>query len=67
MDVAREDLLAVRTIIADKYLVEMIPNEIIDVLNEVTDVDVVDEPGLVSVVRDLKRSERWKNGDNEYA
>jgi hypothetical protein len=53
MQMAKEDLLRVREIAASKGC-EMTPQEVIDLLQEVKpDLEIVDEPGLVTFRKDL--------------
>jgi hypothetical protein len=58
MEMAREDLLRLRQICAEKGR-ELTPQQIEDILNEVRGVVVVDRPGLVTEIKRLK-----DNGDS---
>lgn len=51
MQIAREDLQHVRQYIAEKYGKEMTPDQVLEVMREVKKIDVVDEPGLVTLMR----------------
>ncbi len=51
---AKEDLLHIRELIASKGM-ELTPNQVIKILNEVKNIKIVDEPGLVSEIKRLRQ------------
>jgi len=55
MEIAKEDLQYIRQYIAEKHGQELTPQEVLDVLNEVENVGVTDEEGLVAELRRLRR------------
>ena len=61
---AREDLLEVRKRVAEMGR-ELTPNGLEDILNEVEDVQVVDGPGLVTKLRELRKDKGWRDSDEE--
>jgi len=64
MKMPREDLLEVRKRIAEMGR-ELTPDGLEDILNEVENVQVVDEPGLVTKLRELRKDKEWRDGDEE--
>ena len=64
MKMPREDLLEVRKRIAEMGR-ELTPDGPEDILNEVENVQVVDEPGLVTKLRELRKDKEWRDGDEE--
>lgn len=56
MEMAREDFLRVRELCAEQGD-EMTPDEMLELLNEVQEVVLVDEPGIVSYIRELRKDE----------
>lgn len=57
MEMAKEDFLRVREILAEKKC-ELTPDELLSILNESTEVVLIDKPGLVSYIRTV-------SGDSE--
>lgn len=62
MKIAKEDLLYTRSLLAAKGI-EVTPQEFLEILQEVRPVEVVDEPGLVSRIKELDIE--WKNPESE--
>lgn len=65
MKIAKEDLLYTRSLLAAKGI-EVTPQEFLEILQEVRPnepVEVVDEPGLVSKIKELDIE--WKNPESE--
>ena len=55
MEIAKEDLQYIRQHIAERHGAEMTPQEVLDILREVEDIEVVSEPGLVTMLRELRK------------
>jgi hypothetical protein len=56
MKIAKEDLLRVRELCASKGT-EMTPGQLEEILQQVKpDLTVIEEPGLVSIIKDIKDS-----------
>jgi hypothetical protein len=55
---AKEDLLWIRTYIAEKHGKELTPQQVLEILKKVKQVEISDEPGLLSSI------ERGTNGDS---
>jgi|2_EtaG_2_1085320.scaffolds.fasta_scaffold00181_22 hypothetical protein len=51
MKVTKEDLQYVRQYIAEKHGKEMTPAQVLEVMREVKKIEVVDEPGLATILR----------------
>lgn len=62
MRIAKEDLLYTRSLLAIKGI-EVTPQELLEILQEIRPVEVVDEPGLVSSIKELDIE--WKNPESE--
>ena len=60
---AKEDIQYVRQLIAEKHGKEMTVTEVLDIINNARNVEINNEPGLLSQIRELRKSEKWRNGD----
>ena len=59
MKLAKEDLLWIRNYIAETHGKELTPQQVLEVVQSVHQVEMSDEPGLLSVIRRTKT-----NGDS---
>jgi hypothetical protein len=60
LKIAKEDLLWIRTYIAEKHHKEFTPEQVLDVIREVRQTEVSSEPGLVTL---MKMDEDTSRGD----
>jgi len=59
MKMAREDLQRVRQLVAERHGKELTPDQLEQLFKECKDLEIVDEPGLVTEIR---RQERGDSG-----
>jgi len=64
LKIAKEDLLWIRTYIAEKHHKEFTPEQVLDVIREVRQVEVSLQPGLVSLMNMAKSRESQANEDS---
>ena len=53
MEIAKEDLQRIRELLAEKGK-ELTPKEVLTILRKSKDIEVVDRPGLVTRIRQLR-------------
>lgn len=51
LQIAREDLLWMRNYIAEKYHKEFTPQQVLEIIQRATKVEVADRPGLATLIR----------------
>lgn len=58
MKMAKEDLQYIRQLIAERHGKEMTPEEVLETMREVKEVEIVEDMGLVSELRRLRREDK---------
>lgn len=55
MKIAKEDLLWIRTYIAEKHGKELTPQQVLRIIQKAKPVEISEKPGLLSLLRITKR------------
>ena len=55
MKIAKEDLLWIRTYVAEKHGKELTPQQVLDILNQAKPVEVSIQPGLLTLSKILEK------------